>query len=305
MVTGLRIIVTGGSGKAGRYIIDELLKAGHTVLNLDLAPLPQFPQVATLRTDLTQSGQVFSAMTGQWGFSEPFPPGLPPRPDAVIHLANYHRNMLVPDDELFRTNTLSTYNVIEAACKLGVKKLILASSITVYGVTYAQGDADFPSFPVTEDLVVNPSDTYAISKMCGERVAQGFSRRFNNLDIYSFRIGHVIAPEEYALDEFINYVREPAKWKVHGWAYTDARDLGRMCQSALETCGLGFQVFNATNDEITNVAAPTTEAFLREVCPGVPFTRKMGDTEAPVTNEKMKRLLGFREKHSWKNYVNW
>lgn len=295
-----RIVVTGGSGKAGQFIISELLDSGHTILNLDLMSLNN-PAVHTLKTDLADSGQVFNALSSQWALREPFPEGLPPRPDAVIHMAGYARNMLVPDNETFRSNTQGTYNIIEAACKLGIPKIVLASSVTVYGISFAQGDANYSSFPIEEDQDVNPTDTYALSKLCSERVARGFAARFGT-DIYSLRIGRIIEPDEYNQEIFYSYVHEPAMWKVHGWSYTDARDLGRMCEAALNTSGLGFQVFNATNDTITN--PKPTEEFLRSQFPDTPITRKMEEFEAPFSNAKMKRLLGFREKHPWKKYFH-
>lgn len=294
----MRIVVTGGSGKAGQHVIAELLDAGHTVLNLDLVPLAN-PAVYTLKTDLTDSGQVFNALAGQFTLREPFPAGLPPRPDAVIHLAGYARNMLVPDTETFRSNTLSTYNIIEAACQLGIRKILIASSVTVYGVSFAQGDIDYPSFPIDEDLDVNPTDTYAIAKLCGERIARGFAARFD-ADIYILRIGRIIEPNEYNEEIFYSYVHEPELWKVHGWSYTDARDLGRMCQAGLMTSGLGFEVFNATNDTITNLNR--TEEFLRVQCPNTSFTRALDEFEAPMSNAKIKRLLGFKEMYPWRKY---
>ncbi|KAJ5180095.1 Nascent polypeptide-associated complex subunit beta [Penicillium capsulatum] len=293
-----RIIVTGGSGKAGQYIIAELLDAGHTILNLDLMSMSH-PSVHTLKTDLADSGQVFNALSGQWALREPFPEGLPPRPDAVIHLAGYARNMVVPDNETFRSNTLATYNICEAACKLGIRKIIIAGSITVYGVSFAQGDVNYTSFPIHEDQDVNPTDTYAIAKLCNERVARGFAARFN-ADIYILRIGHVIGPEEYNEEIFYSYVHEPELWKVHGWSYTDARDLGGMCEAAIQTSGLGFQVFNAVNDSITNKSQ--TAEFLQSQYPNIPITREMEQFEAPLSNAKIKKMLGFREKHPWQKY---
>lgn len=68
--------------------------------------------------------------------------------------------MLVPDSELFQANVRSTYNIIEAASKLGVKKIIIASSETTYGVCFAQGDTEYKSFPLEEDYDVEPEDTY-------------------------------------------------------------------------------------------------------------------------------------------------
>jgi hypothetical protein len=61
-------------------------------------------------------------------------------------------------------------------------------------------------------------------------------------------------------------------------------------------------VFNATNDTITLHNVTTTQ-FLKEQSPNVPITREMGDIEAPLTNKKIKELLGFKEQHDWKKYV--
>ncbi|KAF7715358.1 Uncharacterized protein PECH_001422 [Penicillium ucsense] len=296
---GKRIIVTGGSGKAGQHIIAYLLDKGHAILNLDLAPLPDHlaKRVHTLRVDLTDSGQVYSAFTSHFHLTEPFREPLRLLPDAVIHLAGYSRNMIAPDNETFRGNTLSTFNVIEAACRLGINKIVTASSITVYGVSYAEGDVEYPSYPVDEEADANPMDTYAISKVCGERVARGFARRFRN-DIYALRIGRVVAPEEYKQEMFKSYVESPNAWAPHAWSYTDARDLGQMCDLAVQKDGLGFQIFNAVNDEITNYTSSATE-FLRRVSPQVPFTGQMGPRDAPISNKKIKALLGFNQQHPW------
>lgn len=112
---------------------------------------------------------------------------LPSPPDVVIHFAAYARNMLNPDSELFSANAVSTYNVIEAASKLGVKKIIIASSETTCGICLTQGDSDYHSFPLEEDYDVDPEDSYALSKLCGERTARSFARRFKQ-DIYALRI---------------------------------------------------------------------------------------------------------------------
>lgn len=299
---GKRIVVTGGSGKAGQHIISYLLQQGHDILNIDLVPLPSnasSDRVHTLRADLADSGQAHGSLSSHFHLTEPFrePPG---PPDAVIHLAGYARNMIVSDNETFRGNAMSTYNVIEAACRLGIKKVILASSVAAYGVSFAEGDIDFPSFPVDEDVDANPMDTYAISKVCGERIARGFVRRFST-DIYVLRIGRIVTPDEYKSPMFDAYIKDPEEWKVHGWSYIDARDLGQMCDLAVEKDGLGFQVFNAVNDEITNYATSTAE-FLGRVCPNTPLTRQMGAREAPVSNRKIRDLLGFRENHPWRVY---
>lgn len=97
-----------------------LVKKGHQVLNLDLIDFPD-PKagVFTLKTDLTDSGQVFNALTTHFNFAGYEGPHVPGPPDVVIHFGAYARNMLVPDNLCYAGNVASTYNVIEAACKLG------------------------------------------------------------------------------------------------------------------------------------------------------------------------------------------
>lgn len=295
-----RIIVTGGSGQAGRNIITYLLDQGHDILNLDLMPLPEplSQRTHSMKVDLTDAGQVFSALSSHFKLTQPFREPLMQPPDAVIHLGGYARNMLAPDSETFRVNVLSTHNILEAACKLGVKKIILASSVCVYGVTYAEGDVDFPSFPIDEELDTNPMDVYSITKVCGENICRGYARRYC-IDVYVFRIGALVCPGDYATS-FREYVNHPSDWKVHGWSYIDARDLGKMCHLGVMVDGLGFQVFNATNDHNTTTMG-TMELLMRE-CPNTPFTREMSPQEAPMSNKKIKNLLCFRQQHDWKNY---
>lgn len=95
--TGKRIVFTGGSGKAGRHVIPHLLKQGYQVLNVDLTDFPDpSAGVFTLKADLTDSGQVFNALTSHYGFKDYEGPNNASPPDAVIHFAAYARNMLVP-----------------------------------------------------------------------------------------------------------------------------------------------------------------------------------------------------------------
>ncbi|KAK6596372.1 NAD dependent epimerase/dehydratase [Botrytis cinerea] len=300
---GKRIVFTGGSGKAGRHVIPYLLSKGHKVLNLDLIPFPDpSVDVYTLKTDLTDSGQVFNALTSHFNMSGYNEGPVPGPPDVVIHFAAYARNMLVPDSELFQANTRSTYNIIEAASKLGVKKIITASSETVYGVCFAQGDVDYHSFPLEEDYDVDPEDSYALSKICGEKTARTFARRFKS-DIYALRIGNVIEPHEYKRD-FPGFMEDPMCRKRNAWSYIDARDLGQICDLAIKKNDLGFQVFNATNDGITIPGEEKTGDFLKRVCPGTKATRELGEREAPLSNRKIREVLGFNELHDWRSYVN-
>ena len=292
-----RIVFTGGSGKAGKHAIPVLLAKGHHVLNIDLVPL-DCPGVFTLKADLTDAGQAFNALTTHFGYGG-YDNGAPPSPpDAVVHFAAIPAILREADNKTYATNVMSTYNVLEAAMKLGVKKVIIASSETTYGVCFAEGDKDYHSFPLEEDYDVDPMDSYGLSKLVNEKTARAFAMRYKR-DVYALRIGNVIEPHEY--DRFPGFMAAPMSRKRNAWTYIDARDLGEIVHLVVEKDGLGFQVFNAVNDTIT-LDTPT-EAFLKTACPKTPITRKMGEFEGPLSNRKIREVLGFKEKHNWRQYV--
>jgi nucleoside-diphosphate-sugar epimerase len=294
---GKRIAFTGGSGKVGRTVVPYLVGRGHAVLNLDLAPLDT-PGVNTMIVDLADSGQTFNALSTHFGFEELRAGGAPAPLDAVVHFAAIPRIMLKPDNVMFAANVMSTYNVIEAAAKLGIRKVIIASSETAYGVCFAEGDRDYKRFPVDEDYDVDPPDSYGLSKVVGEKIARAFATR-TGADIYALRIGVVIEPQDY--ERFPRAIAEPLSRKRDAWSYIDVRDLAQIVDLCLEKDGLGFQVFNATNDEI--IANQSTMEFLAKHAPTTPVMREMGKFEAPLSNRKAREVLGFTEEHNWRKYA--
>ncbi|RZS95454.1 NAD-dependent epimerase/dehydratase family protein [Cecembia calidifontis] len=294
----MRIFFTGGSGKAGKYAIQYLLDQGHRVLNVDLKPL-DLPGIHNLIADITDSGQMFNAMTSYAGFDEMEAGTGVPKFDAVVHFAAVPRILINPDNETFRVNTVGTYNVIEAAVKLGIKKIIIASSETTYGICFSDGKTDPKSLPLEEDYDVDPMDSYGLSKVVNEQTARSFQRR-SGFDIYALRIGNVIEPHEYEL-LFPHYFKHPEVRRRNAFCYIDARDLGQIVDLCLKKDGLGYQVFNAGNDH--NGAIIPSKELAARFFPGVPLTRDLEEHEALFSNRKIKEVLGFKEQHNWRKYV--
>lgn len=293
-----RIAFTGGSGKAGRHVLPWLVNQGYEVLNLDLVPLDR-PGIANVNVDITDSGQVFNALSMHTSLADLEVPGGPKPFDALVHFAAVPRILLKPDNETFRVNTMGTYNVVEAAVKLGIKKIIVASSETTYGVCFAEGHRDFHQFPLDEDYDVNPMDSYGLSKVCNENTARAFAER-SGFDIYALRIGNVIEPHEYEL--FPEFFAKPEMRKRIAWSYIDARDLGQIVHLCIEKDGLGYQVFNAVNDTVS--ANTPSRELAAKFFPNVPFTREIGKFEGLLSNRKIREVLGFKEEHNWKLYVD-
>ncbi len=103
----MRILFTGGRGKAGRHVLPYLVAQGHHVVNADLVPL-EAEGVDNLIVDLTDSGQVFNALTSYANFDELEPGTGVPKFDAVVHFAAVPRILIKPDNETYSTNVMST-----------------------------------------------------------------------------------------------------------------------------------------------------------------------------------------------------
>ena len=293
----MRVLFTGGSGKAGRHVVAYLVAAGHRVLNFDRTPLAM-AGVHDLTGDICDAGQVYSAMRTHAGYDEQ-EDGAAKLFDAVVHFAAVPRYGMVPDTETFRANTVGTYNVLEAALKMGIRKVIIASSETTYGVCFSDGVVDPKVLPLEEDYDIDPMDSYGMSKKVNEVTAQSFQRRFG-ADVYALRIGNVVEPHEYAT-LFPPLKDDPGLRRRITFSYIDARDLGQIVDLCLQKDGLGFQVFNAVNDE-NAVPQPNSE-LLRRFFPNVPLSRPVGEREGLLSNRKIREVLGFKEQHPWQKYV--
>ena len=182
--------------------------------------------------------------------------------------------------------------------KLGVRKVIVASSETTYGVCFAEGEKDFHTFPLEEDYDVDPMDSYGLSKVCNEKTARAFAMRYG-ADIYALRIGNVIEPHEYGM--FAAFQKAPMVRKRNAWSYIDARDLGEIVHLCLRRTASASRC--STRSTTRSRSKTPTREFLAKYCPKTPITRPLGEFEAPLSNRKAREVLGFKEAHDWRRYV--
>lgn len=294
----MRILFTGGSGKAGRHVVPYLMERGHTVLNADLTPL-DLPGVNNLKIDLTDAGQVFSTMQAYAHFGEQEAGTGMQTFDAVVHFAAMARILIVPDVETYRINVLSTYNVIDAALRMGIKKIIFASSETVYGICFWDGPKAPAYLPIDEEHPTLPQDTYAMSKVANEAAARSFHAR-SGADIYGLRISEVMEPQDYPA-RFPGFAEDPAVRLRNNFCYIDVRDLATMVECCLETDGLGYEVFNVGSPDLS--VPVSTDELIKDYYPGVEIRRQMGPNEAFFTSEKAEKLVGWRPVQSWRNEI--
>jgi nucleoside-diphosphate-sugar epimerase len=114
------------------------------------------------------------------------------------------------------------------------------------------------------------------------------------------RINNVVEPHEYA-ETFPAYMEDPDLRRRNIFAYIDARDLGQMVDRCLAVDGLGFQIFNVSNNN--HSVGLTTSELIARYYDGVAQTHDMEGDETFYSNAKAKKLLGFQPEHDWRDYL--
>ncbi len=280
----MRIFVTGGSGKVGRATLAALKQAGHKVVNLDIKPSPD--NVRTVHVDCADFGATIGALSGI------DTAGLVP--DAVIHLAGIPMPGLAPDHRTFENNVLSTYNVFSACARVGIKRIVWASSETIMGLPYYTP----PAFaPLDETHPDRPNWSYALSKMLGETMADNFARWDPATSITSLRFSNVYDSTDYAA--LADIQQRTIVRRANLWAYVDARDCGQACRLAVEHSPPGHaRLIIAASDSIMDI--PTAE-LMAEHFPAVPIRGVLAGHPSLLSSQKAENLIAYRPQHSWRN----
>ena len=278
----MKIALTGGSGKLGRVVVDYLRSSGHSVWNLDRVGErdPGF-----IQTDLSDYGQVIDALGGVDDRYQ----GL----DAVVHLGAIPAPGLAPDVATFRNNMLSTYSIFEAARKLGINRIVYASSETVLGLPF---DIDPPYIPVDEEYEARPESTYSLVKHLEEQMARQLCRWNPELSVSALRFSNVMVPDDYA--RFPSFDADPRGRKWNLWGYIDARDGAQAIEKALDAALPGFEAYIIAAAD--TVMSRSSASLAAEVFPNVKVTKELGEHETMLGIDKARRLLGYEPRYSWR-----
>jgi nucleoside-diphosphate-sugar epimerase len=274
------VVVTGGSGKAGRAVVRDLLEAGYNVLNADIVE-PGESLCQCIKTDLTDLGETFEVLR---------------RAEGVVHLAAILAPGRYPEGETFRNNTISTYNVFSAATSLGAGRIVWASSETTLGLPF---DREKPAYaPIDEDHPLYPESSYALSKTISEEMARQFSRT-TGTTFAGLRISNImVAPDDY--ERFLTFQDDLRLRKWNLWGYVDARDVAQACRLALEADLEGADVFIVAAAD--TVMERESRDLMAEVYPEVPL-RDVRGRRTLLSIEKARRELGYSPKHSWRENI--
>lgn len=291
----MRVVVTGGSGRLGQYVVRELFTHAHQVSALD-AVKPRECPTPTYVADLTK----FHSLVDHFA-----------KADAVIHLARIRFPYTetgfdaatqkwrfadrAGDAERFNQNLAMTNNVLAAAEIAGVKKIICGSSLAIYGLYYPSTELLPAYLPVDESHLLRPQDPYGLTKLVGEKLCDALSQR-RGMAVTSLRFSGIYTEAHRPM--LLDRKQTPlARGTGALWSYIDARDAARVCRLALEADLPGHQVFN--------IAAPTSLVDFPMLELARRYLPQVGDLRAGLDGKcsgysvtKAKNVLGFEAKLS-------
>jgi UDP-glucose 4-epimerase len=282
----MKIAVTGAHGKLGRSVVAALVDAGHDVTALDRVPAPEGATASGIVLELTDAGQLMDALAG----IDEHHAGL----DAIVHLGAIPAPGRLSDVATFHNNMLSTFNVLNAARKLGIRRIVTASSETVLGLPF---DTPPPYIPVDEEYPARPESTYSLVKHLEEQLAIQLVRWDPALSITALRFSNVMDPADYAAFPSFDADASLRKWNL--WSYIDGRDGAQAVLRALETNRPGFEAYIIAAAD-TVMSRPNAE-LVAELFPDVPLTRELGEHDTMLSIDKARRLLGYEPRHSWRD----
>ncbi len=279
----MHVVVTGGRGETGRWIVDRLA-ASHSVTVLDRDhPGPDGHPAADYRgLDLTDAGATFDVLTAL-------------DPDAVVHWAAIPVAGRHPGVDCYRNNTLAAHAVLTAAGRIGAR-IVQASSDGAYGFFFAEETPLPDALPIPETHPLVPEDPYGLSKVVAEEIGETVARR-DDVTVTSLRPSWIQTPGEYPCRDPA-YVDDLGAGAGNFWSYVDARDVASMVEAALDAGFEGHEAFNcvAADNALGRPLVDLFEAYYGTV----PDPSSVVGEDSAYDVGKARRLLDWSPEYSWR-----
>ncbi|RLM36637.1 MULTISPECIES: NAD(P)-dependent oxidoreductase [unclassified Haloarcula] len=277
------VVVTGGRGSSGRWVVDRLAEPHDvTVLDRRLPDGGGHPEVDYRALDLTDAGSVFDSLTAI-------------DPDAVVHWAAIPVAGTHPGVDLFRNNALAAHTVLSAAGRVGAD-VVQGSSDGAYGFFFAEETPVPDELPITEAHARRPEDDYGLSKVVTEEIGKAIARR-DGVSVASIRPSWIQIPGEYPC-RAPEYVDDLAAGAGNYWSYVDVRDVVDLVEAALAGAVEGHEAFNCVGPD-NALGRPLVE-LMREHYGRVPDDCTVEGDAAAYATAKATAMLGWEPTRSWR-----
>ncbi len=305
----MKILVTGGSGSIGGYLLRGLAERGHEL------------------TCFSRSEPVENHARWQPGDIEDVDALKAACADraAVVHLAAIPGPGRATPERMIQVNVVGTVNVLEAAVANQIDKVVFASSGAASGFSF-QLRPILPAYlPIDEEHPSRPHDDYGLSKLLAEQACRRYSDAYGihtpclriNHNWYLDRPGAEVAVsggwakgmsvEDLWERRYRKIVHEPdGEWPRPGpprpsdllFAVTDVRDAVQAFSLALDHA-VGHELF-AINGADTCSLEPSQD-LVRRHFPDVKLKHPFSGHATLVSHDKATRLIGYRPEYSWRD----
>jgi UDP-glucose 4-epimerase len=279
----MRILVTGGSGLVGRYVVQEL-RTDHEVEILDLKP-PTAHDLRYHKLDLLDPSALKNSVRDF---------------DVVVHLGGIPHPLNDPAEVVFRTNALGTFNLLEACAANGIRKFIFMSSESVLGFAFSTTRMWPQYLPIDEQHALRPQDAYGLSKVTCEQLCSGLTRR-SGMQTICLRPPWIWAPEPKEIAFYRQLRTEYPNWLKNLWAYIHVLDVAGAVRKCVEHNDLPLHESfficaseNWTDHQSRSLAAqffPETTQIAEDFRGAASF----------ISSMKARKLIGFEPKYTWRD----
>jgi len=282
----MNVLVTGGSGVVGKYVV-HVLSQTHKVSVLDIRePASPKPFYWVDIMNLPALAHVLSH-----GF------------DAIVHMAGIPNPLNDPAERVFTVNTVGTFNVLEAAAKCGIRRLVFISSESVLGFAFMTRIMAPEYVPIDERHPLRPQDPYGLSKLLAEQICRSYSLR-HGIQTVCIRPPWIWVPEEKEIEMYRVLVNEYPNWSKNLWAYVHVLDLASAVLLALEANDLSIHeaFFISAKENWTGCESRTlVKSYYSSV---TEIAESFCGCDSLISSARASAKLGYIPRHTWRELVN-
>lgn len=276
-----KVLCTGGSGRLGSYVTEDL--RGRCALTVLDVKAPQGSGVRYVNASITDFAALKNAFAGQ---------------EAIVHLAAIPNPRTAPADVTFSTNVQGTWNVLQAAEEAGVRRVVVASSDAALGLHYNPPGYGPQYLPIDESHPLRPVEFYSLSKEVTESICRSYANR-GKLEVLAIRPTHIVFPPEYPELE----ARGADVQNYHIWTYVSPEDVAQGFRLALDVANAPYQAFYVSAADGLNTR-PTLD-MLRERYGRLPEIRnpeyfRRNPLASVLDITRARDVLGFEPTSDWR-----
>lgn len=299
----MKVLVTGASGRLGPHVVKALADAGHDLVLTSRRPVPEsIAHWPWIQADIREYDECARVVNGQ-GF------------DAIQHLAaqpwpvdhpaqrKTAEEKGIPFDATMRSNIMGTYYLLQAALHNDIEIFVMTGSNCALGHGYRISDTPFPFqyLPVDEAHPSNVEDSYSYSKLAGEELLASYTRAYG-MRTYAIRAAGIC--DETRRRAMAENAKPASGWNPWLWCWVGSEDVASAHLLLMEKARdiVPHGAFFCNGDD-TTALEPTRELIERFKPELLPLLRDAEGHASLLSNQKLKDVVGWEHKTSWREYL--